>query len=76
MPVSHMVFGAEMFLPNQRPKPTFRKKAEHYVAYNALHVIYPVADQQRGHWGPGPQAPGGPGPQAPGGPPNSQQTIF
>ena len=33
-------FGEEMFLPNQRSKPTFRKNAEHYVAYNALYVIY------------------------------------
>ena len=32
--------GAEMFPPNQRSKPIFRKTAEHYVAYNALHVIY------------------------------------
>ena len=29
-----------MFPPNQRSKPTFRKNAEHYLAYNALHVIY------------------------------------
>ena len=29
-----------MFPPNQRSKPIFRKTAEHYVAYNALHVIY------------------------------------
>ena len=33
-------FGAEMCPPNQRSKPIFRKNAEHYVAYNALHVIY------------------------------------
>ena len=33
-------FGAEMFPPNQRSKPIFRKNAEHYVAYNALHAIY------------------------------------
>ena len=29
-----------MFPPNQRSKPIFRKNAEHYIAYNALHVIY------------------------------------
>ena len=29
-----------MFPPNQGSKPTFRKNAEHYVAYNALHVIH------------------------------------
>ena len=29
-----------MFPPNQRSKLTLRKNAEHYVAYNALHVIY------------------------------------
>ena len=29
-----------MFPPNQRSKPTFRKNTEHYVTYNALHVIY------------------------------------
>ena len=41
MPVSHKrVLAEEMFPPNQRSKPTFRKNAEHYVAYNALHVIY------------------------------------
>ena len=33
-------FGAEMFPPNQRSKLIFRKNAEHYVAYNALHAIY------------------------------------
>ena len=32
-------FGAEMFPPNQRSKPIFRKTAEHYVVYNALHAI-------------------------------------
>ena len=35
-----MTFGAEIFWPNQRSKPTFRKNAEHYVAYNAVYVIY------------------------------------
>ena len=29
-----------MFPQNQRSKPLFRKNAEHYVAYNALHLIY------------------------------------
>ena len=29
-----------MFPPNQRSKSIFRKNAEHYVAYNELHVIY------------------------------------
>ena len=33
-------FGAEMFPPNQRSKAIFRKNAEHYIAYNALHAIY------------------------------------
>ena len=35
-------FGAEMFpsKSNQRSKPIFRENAEHYVAYNALYVIY------------------------------------
>ena len=31
---------AEMFSPNHRSKPIFRKNAEHYVAYNALYVMY------------------------------------
>ena len=33
-------FAPEMFPPNQRSKPIFRKTAEYDVAYNALHVIY------------------------------------
>ena len=37
MPGTQPTFGAEMFQPNQRLKPTFRKNAEHYVA---LCVIY------------------------------------
>ena len=41
MPGSHLpTFGAEMFPRNQCSKPTFRKSAEHYVAYSALNVIY------------------------------------
>ena len=39
MPGSH-IFGAEMFPRNQCSKPTFRKSAEHYVAYSALNVMY------------------------------------
>ena len=40
MPLTQPSFGAEMFPPNQRSKPIFRKNAEHYVAYNTFHVIY------------------------------------
>ena len=32
--------------------------------------VLPVADQQRGHWGPGPRPPSSRGP------PNSEQTFF
>ena len=47
MPCSHnrllgqKYFGrANVRLLGQRSKPTFRKNAEHYVAYNAVYVIY------------------------------------
>ena len=38
--VTQLTFGAEMFPWNQCSNPTFRKNAEHYIAYSALNVIY------------------------------------
>ncbi len=38
-----------MLHPYQRSKPAFRKNAEHYVAYNALHVIYHDTIRQLQH---------------------------
>ena len=37
--VTQPTFGAEMFPRNQCSNPTFRKNAEHYIAYSALNVI-------------------------------------
>ena len=36
--VTQLTFGAEMFPRNQCSNPTFRKNAEHYIAYSALNA--------------------------------------